>query len=88
MFLIDKTNNDLSLNDLRELKELIGDVEHSLKQDIGIYIDELQSSKFGRGLHKYSDVNKHLKELDGINSELDKYRNRLREKYREQNNID
>lgn len=72
LFLLLNKDDVLNTNVLKELKSLIGDLEFSLKQEIGVYIDELQSSNTGRNLKKYSDVNNKSVDTNSIRKEKER----------------
>lgn len=70
-FLINLINskNELEISNLLELKKIIGHLEFSLKQEVGVYIEELQNLKIGKDIESYRDVSKYSTKIGKLKSE-------------------
>jgi len=53
---LDSKQEDINLENLKDLTGLIAKLEVSLKQDVGVYIEEFQDLKIGKNLTNYRDT--------------------------------
>lgn len=67
---LDSKEEDINLENLKELTGLMARLELSLKQDVGVYIEEFQDLEVGKNLTNYYDTEQLSPRLRKMKSEL------------------